>query len=66
MLGEAATTEITRTRDSQGFDESKDSAQRGGKISGYARKKLEKETGKKVSTSENYLDEPEIKKRLKE
>ena len=66
MLGEAASTEITRTKDSQGFDESKDSAQRGGKISGDAREELEKETGKKVSTSENYLEEPEIKKRLKE
>lgn len=66
MLGEAATTEITRNKDSQGFEESKDSAQRGGKISGDARQKLEIETGKKVSTSENYLDEPQNKKRLEE
>jgi methylphosphotriester-DNA--protein-cysteine methyltransferase len=66
MLGEAATTEITRNRDSQGFEESKDSAHRGGKISGDARQKLEIETGKKVSTPVNYLDEPQNKKRLED
>ena len=65
MLGEAATTEITRKKDAQGFDKNKDAANRGGKIAGDARKKLEIESGKKVSTSENYLTEPEIKKKLK-
>lgn len=66
MLGEAATKEITRNRDSRGFEENKDSAHRGGKISGDARKKLEKETGKKVSTPTNYLNEPQNKKRLED
>lgn len=56
MLGEAATTEITRETDSQGFGECKVSAHKGGKIAGDARKKLELETGKKVVTSENYLE----------
>lgn len=65
MLGEAATTEITRNKDSQGFVENKESAQKGGKIAGDARKKLEIESGKKVSNEENYLEEPEKKKRLK-
>ena len=64
MLGEAATTEITRTRDAQGFNENKDTARRGGKIAGDARKKLEKESGRKVITSENYLEQPEIVKRI--
>jgi DNA-damage-inducible protein D len=62
MLGEAATTEITRNRDSKGVPELKSSAHRGGKIAGDARKKLEKESGRKVITSENYLDAPQIKK----
>ncbi len=66
MLGEAATTEITRNKNTQGFEENKDAANRGGKIAGDAREKLEVETGKKVSTSENYLIEPESGKRLKE
>lgn len=64
MLGEAATTEITRNRNAQGFIENKDTARRGGKIAGDARKKLEKESGRKVITSENYLDQPEVVKRI--
>lgn len=59
MLGEAATTEITRNRDSQGFPELKHSAHRGGKIAGEAREKLEKESGRKVVTKQNYLDLPQ-------
>ena len=64
MLGEAATAEITRNRNAQGFIENKDTARRGGKISGDARKKLEKESGRKVVTSENYLDQPENVKKI--
>ena len=65
MLGERATTEITQTNNSQGFDKLKQDANDGGKIAGDAKKALEKKTGKKVSTNENYLDAPEKKKRLK-
>ncbi len=64
MLGEAATTEIAREKDAQGFDENKDAAQRGGKIAGDAKTKLEIESGKKVSTQGNYLTEPQNKKLL--
>jgi len=55
MLGEAATTEITKTQDAQGFDENRTAARKGGRIAGDARQKLEKETKKKVVTPENYL-----------
>lgn len=55
MLGEAATTEITRVQDAQGFDENKTAARKGGRIAGDAREKLEKETRKKVVSPENYL-----------
>jgi hypothetical protein len=55
MLGEASTTEIAKTKDAQGLYENKIVARKGGKIAGGARKKLEKESEKKVSTSENYL-----------
>ena len=58
MLGEAATTEITRNKDAQGFVENKDAAQRGGKIAGDARKKLEIESGRQIVSKENYLPEP--------
>jgi DNA-damage-inducible protein D len=55
MLGEAATTEITRHRDAQGFPQNKQAARSGGKVAGNARRELEKKSGRKVVTSENYL-----------
>ena len=65
MLGEAATTEIARKQDAQGFSENKVAAHKGGRIAGGAREKLEAETGTKVVSQENCLVEPESKKRLK-
>ena len=56
MLGERATTEITQTKDSQGFHELRDDALEGGTIAGNARKALELKTGKKVSTKDNYRE----------
>jgi methylphosphotriester-DNA--protein-cysteine methyltransferase len=64
MLGEAATTEITRTQDAQGFSENRSAAHKGGRIAGDARVELEKESGRKVVSNENYLDAPEKQKRL--
>ncbi|MCZ7399913.1 MAG: BRO family protein [Candidatus Methanoperedens sp.] len=55
MLGEKSTTEITKSRDSKGFNECFDSSKEGGKIAGNARKELEKKTGRKVVSSENFL-----------
>ena len=67
MLGEAATAEIARKQDTQGFPENRVAARKGGKIAGDAREKLEIETGEKVVTQENYLElsQKEVKKRLK-
>lgn len=59
MLGEASTTEITKTQHPQGFEENKHVSRRGGKIAGDARKKLEKETGRKVISQSNYLPQQE-------
>lgn len=64
MLGEASTTKIARNKDALGFDKNKDAAREGGTVAGVARKELEKRSGEKVVTQENYLNEPEIKKRL--
>lgn len=64
MLGEAASTEITRTQDAQGFNENRVAANKGGRIAGDARQKLEMESGRKVVSDENYLDAPESRKRL--
>lgn len=65
MLGEAATTEIARKQDAQGFAENQIASRKGGRIAGDAREKLEAETGDKVVSKENYLAEPESRKRLK-
>ena len=64
MLGEAATTEIARAKNAQGFVENKGAAKDGGTVSGDARHDLESKTGKPVVTGENYLDVPEKVKRL--
>ena len=56
MLGEASTVKIARKKDAQGFVENKNAAKKGGKVAGVARKELEKESGEKISSSENYLD----------
>jgi len=66
MLGEAATTEITRKKDAQGFVENKDTAREGGEVAGKARKDLESRTGKRVVSRENYLEGPPNRKALPE
>ena len=66
MLGEAATTEITRTRDAQGFPENKETAHAGGTVAGDARRELERKSGRKVVTSENYLALTQSAKKMKE
>ncbi len=57
MLGEAATTEIARNRDAQGFVPNKVAARDGGTIAGNARRQLEEKSGKRVVTRQNYLTE---------
>jgi hypothetical protein len=56
MIGEKATTDITKAKDSKGFEQCKDSAQKGGKIAGNTRSEIEKEIGKSVVSKENFLD----------
>ena len=64
MLGEAATTEIARTTDSQGFVPNRVAARKGGTVAGNARRELEQKSGRKIVSRENYLDAPESAKRL--
>ncbi len=52
MLAEGASTEISKCKDKQGFDEAEQSVIKGGGIAKTAREQLEKETGKKVITEE--------------
>jgi len=63
MVGEKATTDITTETDSQGFDECKDSAKKGGSIAGRTREDIEKNIGKSLVSKENYLlNKKELKK----
>lgn len=63
MLGEASTTKIARNKDTQGFGKNKEAAVEGGAVAGAARKELEKRSGERVSTPDNYLIESEKDKR---
>jgi hypothetical protein len=56
MLGEASTTEIAKNKDARGFVENKKAAREGGSVAGKARKDLEKKSGKKVVTKENFKE----------
>ncbi|MDA8428816.1 MAG: Bro-N domain-containing protein [Geobacteraceae bacterium] len=63
MLGEASTTEIARNKDALGYDENLESAVEGGTVAGNARRDLEKKSGRRVSTKENFKEIPEAEKR---
>jgi len=54
MLAEASSTDISRAKNSKGLDEIKTDVQKGGKIAGEARKKIEKETKRRVVTKGNF------------
>ncbi len=56
MLGEASSTEIAINRDAQGFVQNKKAAREGGSVAGKARKDLEKKSGTKVITKENFKE----------
>ena len=61
MLGEAASTEITRNKDAQGFGQNRTAAREGGAIAGNARRQLEAKSGRKVVTPRNYLSEKVVR-----
>lgn len=63
MLGEASTTEIARNTDAQGFNENQRAARKGGTVAGDARKALEAESGRPVSTPDNFTAIPEATRR---
>ena len=54
-LSEEATRQIAITDESKGFNENHDSAVKGGKYAGNARKNLEKQIGKPIVSKDNYL-----------
>ena len=65
MLGERVTTEISQQEKPDTFIKNKKVAERGGGVAGNARKQTEKEIGRSVVSSKNYLQTPESRKQLK-
>jgi hypothetical protein len=59
MLGETSTKQIASHRDASGYSQNFHAAVAGGKIAGTARKEIERETGKRVVTSKNFLGKDE-------
>jgi len=64
MFGEKATTDITKERNSQGFEECKESANVGGNIAKRAKEDLEKNLGSGVVSKENFLPKEREKKEI--
>ena len=55
MLGERVTTEISEKEKPDTFSKSKNIAKRGGNVAGIAREQTEKELGRSIISTENYL-----------
>lgn len=64
-MGEAAINEITREQHARESTQNKHAAYRGGRITGEVHDTLEAETDAKLVSPENYLTEPDCRKRLK-
>lgn len=58
MLGEATTTELSSTKDSQGIIALKKDAKTGGEVAGRTRKDIEEKTGKKIVSPKNFKNKP--------
>ena len=64
-LAELSTTQIAQVEKTRGYNQNAQSAKRGGRIAGDARKALEKRTGKKIVSGENFLAPKKETKQLK-
>jgi len=53
MLAEASTTEISKKKKPESFDENRTVARQGGHVAGTARKEIEAQTGESIVSSEN-------------
>ena len=53
MLAETSSTEISKSTNPQGFDETKQTVIKGANIAKIAKEQIEKETGKKIISDQN-------------
>lgn len=56
MLAEASTTEMSKVKEPETFEENRAVAQKGGAVAGNARKEIEENTGRPVITQKNAVD----------
>ncbi len=63
-LAELSTRQIAESMNSEGLEENKLPAKKGGRIAKNARLELEQKTGKKIISGENFLSRPKNKKRI--
>ncbi len=56
MLAEASTTEISKKKKPESFEDNKEVARQGGHVAGTARKEIEAQTGESVVSSESAAD----------
>lgn len=56
MLAEATTTELSKAKEPEDFEENRQVAKEGGTIAGDARKAIEASSGRPVITSKNAVD----------
>jgi DNA-damage-inducible protein D len=63
-LSEETTRIVSEETDAQGFNENHEAAQKGGDITGDARRNFEQRTGRKVVSTENFLNPPKPTSKL--
>lgn len=63
MLGEAGTRDQAKEDDAQGFEENKQAAVKGGTSAGKALDAFEQQSGKEITTSDNFLKQIEEAKK---
>ena len=61
MLAETSSTEISKSKNLNGFEEAKQSVIKGGNIAKMAKEQLEKETGKKIVSDVNAYNTLKLK-----
>src|SRR3989339_1795155 len=66
MLSERMTTELSQEEKPKTFDKSKDVAKRGGQVAGNARIEAEKELGRPVISTDNFISLEKKKKKLED
>lgn len=62
MLAETSSTEISKSTEEVGIASAKDSVTKGGTIAKNAREQLEKETGKRIISSQNFEERKKLGK----